>query len=126
MRVKSQGFSLIEVLVVIAILGILAAVAVPQFIAFRLRSIDSQVQSDVKNLVVAQEAYFADMNTYVGSLQELLGTRGFRQSASVKLTVVGTEDGFVITGTAVSGCSDTTGSWSMSSSNAGFSGTPCS
>jgi len=78
MRVKSQGFSLIEVLVVIAILGILAAVAVPQFIAFRLRSIDSQVQSDVKNLVVAQEAYFADMNTYVGSLQELLGTRGFR------------------------------------------------
>jgi type IV pilus assembly protein PilA len=126
MRVKSQGFSLVEVLVVIAILGILAAVAVPQFIVFRLRSIDSQVQSAVKNLVVAQEAYFADMNTYAGSLQELLGTRGFRQSVSVKLTVMGTEDGFVITGRAVSGCSDTTGYWSMSSSNAGFNGTPCS
>lgn len=117
--------TLIEVLVVIAILGILAAVAIPQMAAYRRRSIDTQVKYDVKNAAIAQEVYFADMRTYAGSVADLSGTRGFRQSANVNIVVSGTSGGFVVTATAASGCSPGTGVWSFSSSEGAILGTPC-
>ena len=60
----AEGFTLIELLVVIAIIGILAAIAIPQFSAYRRRSFEAQVKSDLHNAAVAQEAYFVSGNTY--------------------------------------------------------------
>ena len=80
----AAGFTLIELLVVIAIVGILAAIAIPQMAAYRRRGIDSQVKSDIRNVITAQEAYFVDMRTYTGSVGDLTDTRGYRQSASSK------------------------------------------
>ena len=64
MRENGRGFTLIELLVVIAIIGILAAIAIPQYAAYRRRAYESQVKSDIKNVAVAQEAYFADNQAY--------------------------------------------------------------
>jgi len=67
MRNKKQGqkgFTLIELMIVIAILGILAAIAIPNFISYRKRSYDAAAQSDLKNLMTAQEAYYVDNSTY--------------------------------------------------------------
>jgi prepilin-type N-terminal cleavage/methylation domain-containing protein len=64
LRMKEEGFTLIELLVVIAIIGILAAIAIPQFAAYRRRSFEAQVKSDLHNAAVAQEAYFVSGNTY--------------------------------------------------------------
>ena len=119
------GFTLIELLVVIAIVGILVAIAVPQLAAYRRRSLDGQVRYDVKNAAIAQEAYFADMKKYAGSITELAGERGFRQSANVNIVVSGTSGGFVVTATAISGCSLATGAWSVDSSGGQIVGTPC-
>jgi len=59
-----KGFTLIELMIVIAIIGILAAIAIPNFISYRKRSYDAAAQSDLKNLMTAQEAYYVDNSTY--------------------------------------------------------------
>src|SRR5713226_8245619 len=65
LRLRAKGgFTLIELLVVIAIIGILAAIAIPQFAAYRRRSFEAQVKSDLRNAATAQEAYFVNANTY--------------------------------------------------------------
>lgn len=55
---KEGGFTLIEILVVILIIGILAAIAVPVFMNQRKVSVDARVLSDVKNIALATETYF--------------------------------------------------------------------
>lgn len=62
---NEKGFTLIELLVVIAIIGILAAIAIPQFAEYKTRAFDSRAQTDVRNGLTAEEAYFVDNEQYV-------------------------------------------------------------
>ncbi|MGD2149584.1 MAG: prepilin-type N-terminal cleavage/methylation domain-containing protein [Desulfobacterales bacterium] len=62
-RNNQKGFTLIELMIVIAIIGILAAIAIPNFLAYRTRGQDSAAQSEAKNFYNAAMAYFADPTT---------------------------------------------------------------
>ena len=64
MKKGTKGFTLVELLVVVAIIGILAAIAIPQFSAYRKKAYDSTAKSDLRNLVSAEEAYYADNQVY--------------------------------------------------------------
>jgi prepilin-type N-terminal cleavage/methylation domain-containing protein len=61
----SGGVTLIELLTVVAIIGILTAVAIPQFIAYRQRGYDARATSDLRNAGAAEEAYFTGTGAYV-------------------------------------------------------------
>jgi type IV pilus assembly protein PilA len=63
-RKDEKGFTLIELMIVIAIIGILAAIAIPQFSAYRNRAYNAAALSDLKNAITAQEAYFVDYQAY--------------------------------------------------------------
>jgi prepilin-type N-terminal cleavage/methylation domain-containing protein len=95
---KREGFTLIELMIVIAIIGILAAIAIPQFSAYRTRSYNSAAQSDLRNLATAQEAYFVDENTYGNVIDDLAsGTYGYQQSGRVIVSTSGDNQSYTIT-----------------------------
>lgn len=65
MQVRDErGFTLVELLIVIAIIAILAAIAIPQFAQYRQRGIRASMQSDAKNCATQAESWFADNQTY--------------------------------------------------------------
>ena len=74
LRKKDQkGFTLIELMIVIAIIGILAAIAIPQFTSYRMRSFHAAATSDLRNAATAQEAYFVDTGEYTATTSTLIG-----------------------------------------------------
>jgi type IV pilus assembly protein PilA len=82
LRSEETGFTLIELLVVILIIGILAAIALPNFLGQRSKAQDSSAKSDARNLVSQLESCYTDNNTYVGS-----GSGGSCLSTNTGLTL---------------------------------------
>jgi type IV pilus assembly protein PilA len=87
--IRKSGFTLVEILIVIAIIGLLAVIAIPRFISYRSQAIDAQLKSDLRNAAVAVEAYFTKNTVYPSSIAEIDGF-GFRptEGATLTLTVV--------------------------------------
>jgi prepilin-type N-terminal cleavage/methylation domain-containing protein len=74
MNKKEKGFTLIELMIVVAIIGILAAIAIPQFSAYRVKAFNAAGESDLRNAKLAEEALYADFQFYGSS--KTAGTPG--------------------------------------------------
>ncbi len=63
-----KGFTLIELLIVVVIIGILAAIAIPKFANTKEKAYLTAMKSDLRNLVTAEEAFFADSVKYTTTI----------------------------------------------------------
>ena len=77
-KVGHKGFTLVELMIVVAIIGILAAIAIPQFAAYRMRAFNSAAISDVVNMQKSEACFYNDWAVF-GSSQTaavVTGTAG--------------------------------------------------
>lgn len=72
MRTRNRGVTLIELVVVVAVIGILASIAVPAYRDYIMRANRSEARSALLALATAQEKYYLECNSYVATL--LAGT----------------------------------------------------
>jgi len=61
---SKKGFTLIELMIVVAIIGILAAIAIPNFLKFQAKSKQSEAKTNLKAVFTAETSYFGENNTY--------------------------------------------------------------
>ena len=94
---NSAGFTLLELIVVVAVLGILVAIAVQQFQLHRARAIDASMRSDLKNAALAMESYYGEFLSYPSTETAILLV-GYRKTSGVTLTIsVPTPSTFTLT-----------------------------
>ena len=67
---KQEGFTLIELMIVVAIIGILAAIAIPNFLRYQAKSRQAEAKTNLGAIFVAETAFFAENNRY-GSFSEI-------------------------------------------------------
>jgi type IV pilus assembly protein PilA len=114
MGMNRKGFTLIELLIVVVIIGILAAIAIPKFANTKAKAYIASMKSDLRNLVTAEEAFFADSVRYT-ALQDCTGAN----AQAVKFCAT---TGNTVTINVPAG----SGGWSATATNVNLPTTQCS
>ena len=88
LRGNSEGFTLIELMIVIAIIGILAAIAIPNFIAYRDKAFCSRAEADGQNVLAALASYFSEPNnTQMPDVDDLKAAESLTLNAGNEATL---------------------------------------
>lgn len=100
---QTRGFSLIELMIAIVIIGILAAIAIPNFQSYLVRSKRSAAEAFMLDVAGMQERYRLDNRAYAADLAELGATPPPEVSAHYTVVVAPAAPGYTITATPIGG-----------------------
>ena len=64
---RKGGFMLIELMIVVAIIGILAAIAIPNFLRFQLKAKTSEGKTNIAAIRTAEQSYYSEFGTYISA-----------------------------------------------------------
>ncbi len=91
-RKSNKGFTLIELMIVVAIIGILAAIAIPNFLRFQLKSKSSEGKVNLAAIRTAEESFLAEFGVYVGTgVAPSTGIPGSSKVPFVEVAAVGAD-----------------------------------
>lgn len=93
---NNKGFTLIELMIVVAIIGVLAAIAIPNFLNYQCKAKQSEAKANLGNIRTSQEAYFAEYDTYSATLTNV----GFATKGDSRYTYTSTGTTTLFTATA--------------------------
>ena len=68
---REKGFTLIELMIVVVIIGILAAIAIPNFLRYQAKAKQSEAKTNLGAIYVTQTAYFSENDSYAASISAL-------------------------------------------------------
>ena len=100
MKLAQQGFTLIEVMIVVAIIGILAAIAYPSYDEYVKRGNRTEGQAFLSDVAARQERYFSQNNKYITAVGDIakLGLSGANSPTSkYTITIAAGGGGYVLT-----------------------------
>jgi type IV pilus assembly protein PilA len=95
---SESGFTLLELLVTIIVIGVLAAISIREFNVYKEQSFDARAEHDLRSAVTAEEAYFTDNETYVecqdAACQDALTKFTLSDGTKLTLTMLPAGEGF--------------------------------
>jgi type IV pilus assembly protein PilA len=99
MQNTTAGFTLLELLLVMTIISILSAVAIPQYRDFKVKAYDAKAEIELRNVSLAEELYFSDHDEYLSCTNEECLTLPSltKISEGISVEVQADEDSFTAT-----------------------------
>ena len=90
-RKSNKGFTLIELMIVVAIIGILAAIAIPNFLRFQLKSKSSEGKVNIAAIRTAEASYLAEFGVYVAAANAPVAVPGSAKSIFAEVAAPGAD-----------------------------------